>query len=403
MAIVSVRIPQMGEGLQEARLVEFLKKPGDHIKRDEPIYVMETDKAVTEVECPYEGTLVEWTAEPNEVLPIGTEIARMEVAQGVREITVEHGVAPTSSASRAASAQAVSTPAHGAETASRAGNVPIPPRTRKYLREKGLLDVAEQIPALGGKLMPEDVDRYLESRSAAAETSAPATSAYGDQPLPQAQLTLNYRLKRGAEACVPATIVVQVDWENIAAAREQVRGGPQDETAFSMLLWCVVQVMKNHPGFRSSLSADGKTLRTYEHVNLGVAVALPGDLLRTAVVREADTMSRAAFREDLKQQIEAVRGGADQIDATTTMTVSNIGAANVLLGIPVVVKPAVATLAVGEVFERPVRGSGGIEFRKTATLALSFDHLIINGVGAANFISEARQSLEQFRLDGGGS
>ncbi len=393
MPIVSVRIPQMGEGLQEARLVEFLKNPGDHIKRDEPIYVMETDKAVTEVECPYEGTLVEWVSEPNAVLPIGTEVARMEVAQGVREITMEHAGPAASRSLRASDTPAAAPAASTAGVAAKTGNVPIPPRTRKYLRDKGLLEVADQIPALGGKLMPEDIDRYLAARATPAGTT---TAAYTEQPLPQTQLTLNYRLKRGAEACVPATIVVQVDWENIAAAREQVRGTDQDETGFSMLLWCVAQVMKSHPGFRSTLSSDGKTLKTFEHVNLGVAVAIPGDLLRTAVVQRADAMSRAEFRESLKQQIEKVRQGADQIDATTTMTVSNIGAANVLLGVPVVVKPAVATLAVGEVFERPVRGTQGVEFRRASMLALTFDHLVVNGVGAANFLNELRQTLEQF-------
>ena len=70
MPVISVRIPQMGEGLQEALLVEFIKQPGDQIKRDEPIYVMETDKATTDVESPYDGTLVEWTAEPGTVLEI---------------------------------------------------------------------------------------------------------------------------------------------------------------------------------------------------------------------------------------------------------------------------------------------------------------------------------------------
>ena len=86
MPIISVRIPQLGEGLQEALLVEFLKQPGDSIKRDDPIYVMETDKATTDVESPYDGTLVEWTVETGSVLEIGTEIAKMEVADGVKEM-----------------------------------------------------------------------------------------------------------------------------------------------------------------------------------------------------------------------------------------------------------------------------------------------------------------------------
>ena len=74
MPVISVRIPQLGEGLQEALLVEFLKQPGDVVKRDEPIYVMETDKATTDVESPYAGTLVEWTVDPGSVLEIGAEI-----------------------------------------------------------------------------------------------------------------------------------------------------------------------------------------------------------------------------------------------------------------------------------------------------------------------------------------
>ena len=85
MPIISVRIPQLGEGLQEALLVDLLKQPGDEIKRDEPIYTMETDKATTDVESPYDGKLVEWLVETGTVLSIGTEIAKMEVAEGARQ------------------------------------------------------------------------------------------------------------------------------------------------------------------------------------------------------------------------------------------------------------------------------------------------------------------------------
>ena len=133
MPVVSVRIPQMGEGLQEARLVEFLKTPGDTIRRDDPIYVMETDKAVTEVESPYDGKLIEWVTEVNSVLPIGTEIARMEVAEGVQEMPADH-----TPAGPAATAAAPATQPVAAGRASRpAGGVPIPPRTGSTCAKKG--------------------------------------------------------------------------------------------------------------------------------------------------------------------------------------------------------------------------------------------------------------------------
>ncbi len=169
MPVISVRIPQLGEGLQEALLVEFLKQPGDMVKRDEPIYVMETDKATTDVESPYMGKLVEWTVETGTVLAIGTEIARMEVAEGVKEMASGHGPPAEAAgglASEPATATATATATESKKgSALRRASVAIPPRTRKYLKEKGLLELADQIPADGSKLMPEDVDRYLAARS----------------------------------------------------------------------------------------------------------------------------------------------------------------------------------------------------------------------------------------------
>ena len=197
MPVISVRIPQLGEGLQEARLVEFLKRPGEIIKRDDPIYVMETDKAVSEVESPYDGKLVEWVAEPNSVLPIGSEIAKMEVAEGVEEIAAGHGP-PSHDAHRSA----VSLPSAPAATAAprdrsgsnghcvRPSQIPIPPRTRKYLREKGLLDKADQIPAAGKKLMPEDVDRYLENPQEALRIAAGGGEGFDVSEVPARKQTL---------------------------------------------------------------------------------------------------------------------------------------------------------------------------------------------------------------------
>ncbi len=101
MSVVPIRIPQLGEGLQEARLVEFLKQPGDNVSRDECIYVIETDKAVTEVESPHAGTVAEWTVEADSVLPIGTVIGSMEVAEAVEDAFIDHSTSPTGVSLRA--------------------------------------------------------------------------------------------------------------------------------------------------------------------------------------------------------------------------------------------------------------------------------------------------------------
>jgi pyruvate/2-oxoglutarate dehydrogenase complex dihydrolipoamide acyltransferase (E2) component len=392
MPVISVRIPQLGEGLQEALLVEFLKKPGDQIKRDEPIYVMETDKATTDVESPYSGTLVEWTAQPGAVLEIGTEVAKMEVAEGTKEMAAGHG--PDSSAATSSSSKQVPATAGSGSSSKPAkrGDVVIPPKTRKYLKELNLLEVADQIPCAGSKLMPEDVDAYLATRQPTEQVDS---SLYNLVPLPQSQVVLNYRLGRATKVTVPVTVMTDINWSAVQQAREQAKaaGGP---TGFAMACWAVVQAMIEHDKFRSTLTADGNQLKVFHNVNLGVAVALPGDEMVTAVVRDANRMTPAEFFQAFETQVLQARDGQDQADEATTVTVSNIGKAGMRMGIPAIVAPAVGTLAIGEVFQHPVPAGDSFKFQPTVTATLSFDHRIANGVGAANFLNSVKSRVESF-------
>ena len=396
MPTISVRIPQMGEGLQEARLVGFLKQPGDAIKRDDPLYQMETDKAVMDVESPYDGVLVEWTAEEGAVLPIGAEIARMEVAEGVKEMAVGHEP-PLKREEAAPALEPVA-----AQAPSRTAQVP--PRTRRYLKEKGLLEIVGRIPAKGGKLMPEDVDAYLATREAAgvtADGAAAVTPAedYEEFELSQRQRTLSYRLARGSQLCVPGTIMVETDWGAIEAVRERVKAerGDFQPSSFTMIAWCVAQAARHHPKFRSTLPSE-TTLRTYKTLSLGIAVALPDDELVTAVVQGADQLSWREFAEKARAQIELARNGEDQASAATTLSITNMAAFGLRNAVPVVVSPAVATLFIGEAFSLPVPKEDGYEFLRKVMLSLTFDHRVINGVGAANFLNEVKEGIESFEL-----
>lgn len=391
MPVISVRIPQLGEGLQEALLVEFLKKPGDKITRDDPIYVMETDKATTDVESPYDGKLVEWLVEPGAVLAIGSEIGKMEVAEGVKEMAAGHGPADSAPAP-AAEAPAKST-SEKAKPA-RSTRVLVPPKTRKYLKELNLLDQIDAIPVEGKKMMPADVDAFLAAGGSGAGVSS---ELYAVEPLPKSQVILNYRMGRGAQACIPVTVMTDIDWTNVAATREKVRssGGP---TGFAMACWAVVQALKAHSKFRSAMSADGNSLKVFHGVNLGIAVALPGDEMVTAVVRDADKMTADEFFAAYVTQVKTAKDGKDQADESTTVTVSNIGKAGMRIGIPAIVAPAVATLAIGETFAHPIPDGDSFKFQKTVTATLSFDHRIANGVGAANFMNEVKSNIESFSL-----
>lgn len=365
MAIVSVRIPQIGEGLQEARLVAVLKQPGDKVRRDEPIYQMETDKAVMDVESPFEGILVEWLGKPDEMLEIGAEVARMDVV-GVTE------------------------EAPAAKTAAN-----IPPRTRAYAKEKGVSEEQlASISAATGKLMPSDIDAFL---SAVPATSAPATSdAFVEAPLGQKQRVLNSRLIRGSQLVVPGTMTVVTWWEGIerARARQKASGSDFQPSAFTMFAYAVVQALKDYPALRSTLVGDDK-IRTYHHVNLGIAVGLPGDELVLAVVEDADTLNWHDFAARMRERIELARSGKDQANESVTISLTNMQAFGLRDAVPVVVPPAVATLFLGEIHaELDPSSSDTPKVRRVANMALTFDHRALNGVGAAAFMKAVKAKVE---------
>jgi pyruvate dehydrogenase E2 component (dihydrolipoamide acetyltransferase) len=401
MPTVAIRIPQLGEGLQESLVIELFKNAGDQVKRDEPLYAMETDKGTMDIESPYDGVLTEWLVEEGTVHKIGAAIAHMEVADGVEEMAAGHGP-PEPSAATPATATPAAAPAAEKTTAGR--NRAIPPRTRRYLREKGLVDVADQIPAAGNKLTPEDIDAYLASGGGTKDESATETATelgpFTDDGLSKNQQRLNYRMVRGIQLCVPVAASLDVDFTAIEKARSQLKADLGDDAPSSliMVLWCITRAIEKHPAFRSTLVDEGRVRRTFDHVNLGIAVALPDDVLLTAVVADADTLSWSDFPNAVARQVELARGGEDQANAATTLSVSNIGSLGLRAGVAAVVPPAMGTITLGRIFQRAVPDGDSYRFTPTATFTLTFDHRVANGAGAASFLQELDREIREFTL-----
>ncbi len=382
MPIVEVLVPQMGEGLQEVRVLRFLRQPGERVARDEHLYEMETDKAVLEVESPYSGVIVEWLAKEGDILPIGAPIARIEV-EGAVEAPVSAPTTPTAEAT-------VPTPTPPAPPVAEPvpmgprGEAVIPPRTRAYAREKGISEEElRRIPARGIKLMPEDIDHYLATRSAAI-----AEAEYIDYPLQPQQRTFLYRVKRSSQVVVPATLKRPARWDAVQRVVAQFKSQPNapvQPSEFQVFAYCVVQATRNHPKFRSQLIGED-TLREYKHVNLGIAVARPGDELVTALVKEASALDFMSFVRTVQAQIRRARAGEDQADASIQLLLTYMGGYQMIDAIPVLVAPAVAILFAGDTF--PVEGIPHVN------LVLTFDHRLINGVGGAEFLNEVARNLE---------
>ena len=393
MPVISVRIPQLGEGLREALLVDLLKLPGDQIRRDDPIYTMETDKAATDVESPYDGRLVQWLVEPGALLSIGTEVAKIEVAEGIKEMPTHDSQNASQESKRNVSVDSTGKGQHPL----RSSDIRIPPKTRRFLKDNQLLESVHQIPAAGEKLLISDVESWLATT---ATTQNGNQDQYNVTPLPKSQIVLNYRLKQGFSSCIPVTAGIEMSWKNVQTARQTVKASGGSASGFAMACFAIVQALKTHNRFRSTLSSDEKSLLTYHNVNLGIAVTLPGDELVTAVVRGADKMTQSEFFDAYAAQIAIAREGTNQADASTTLTVSNIGKAGLRFGIPAIVAPAVATLALGKVYPLAIPDGDGFRFEPTLECTLCFDHRVANGVGAARFMNDIKEGVEQFTLTG---
>ena len=348
---VELAVPQLGEGLREVRIVEILRRAGDAVRRGEPVYVVETDKSTVELEAPFDGTIEGWTVSPGDVVPVGAVVARV-LPPGERDAGG----------------------AGGAPRAGRGAAPVIPPRTRAHARERGIDDAAlGRIPSATGKLLPSDVDAWI------ARTGARSAAAWQDGPLSPEHRRLVFRMRRSAERVIPGTLAVDVRIATSGPAH--FAHGAHPPSTVQLLAHAASRIAAGMPRFRSTLVGDD-TMRTYEAVNVGIALARPGDELVTAVVRGADRLTLDEFVREVRRQMrEALRTG-DQAGEDTHILVTHLGREGIVDAVPTLVAPANAVLFLGS-----PRADGA------SRLVMTFDHRIHNGAGAATFLAAVRDTL----------
>ena len=383
--LIDVHVPQMGEGLQEVRILQLLRQPGEEVQLDGLLYSMETDKANVDVESPVTGVLSEWLVTEGEVVPVGAAVARI---QGNADVTADQVPQPEHETSAASQVEekpvivpiAVSRPASA---------VRVPPKTVAYCRQRGISEeVMRRIPAQGASLSIADVEVFLSERLVDDEDPL---QGYQDIPLTPTQAGLKFRMERSALVTVPAVVKATISWSVVEAARKKLQtpDQPNGPSHFQVIAYCVAQATKDHPKFRSTL-IDKNSMRQYDHVNLGFAVALPNDDLVTAVVRDADLLDPVSLGRAMMKQLRVARRGEDQAGKDTQITLSYMPDQGIVDGIPVFVAPAVATIFVGAHH----RADGG----EVAHLVLSFDHRLINGLGAAKFLQTVKINLDRLAV-----
>ncbi len=343
--MIEVRIPQLGEGLREVRIVKFDRGVGDAIAKGEVLYSVETDKSVVELESPVDGVISAWSVGEGDIVPIGATVA-MVANDGAAEVNGARQAAPT---------------------------VAIPPRTRAYAKEKGIADelLGRMRPADGRKLYPADIDAHLDAKGIEPK-------GFVDKPLSPTQKVLNYRFRRSAALVIPTSLSIEVD-AAVFTAR-----APEDVAWVSnvqRLAFAVALTAKAHPVMRSVLIGED-TLREYEHVNVGIAVARPNGDLVTSAVKEADSLPPQDFIRAYRQGMRAAVKRGDQADDDIHILLTTLDEFGIEEALPTLVAPANSAIFLGS------------RNRSDAhKLVMVFDHRIMNGVAAARFLSDLARQL----------
>src|SRR5207249_3774828 len=202
---------------------------------------------------------------------------------------------------------------------------------------------------------------------------------------------------------IPANLQIDARWDAIRKARDTAKK-KNDRNAPSpsvMIAWAVVRAMEKQAPFRRLILDDDRIIEN-DNFDLGIAVAIEGDRLATAVITEANQKTWPEFVKIYNETVEATRGG--RVDAMNApVIITSLGAFGVKAGAPIVVPPSVGTLFVGTAHRELLANGKKNETAEVITLSLTFDHRVVNGAGAANFVREIKEQIEAFKIPAGGT
>jgi 2-oxoisovalerate dehydrogenase E2 component (dihydrolipoyl transacylase) len=409
MGLAQIKMPQLGESVTEGTVDKWLKHEGDLVKRDEPIVEVVTDKVNAEIPSPFEGKLVKISAAEGEVVKVGAVIAQIEVAGAGTPAPVPE--APAASTPAAAAPARVAGPppkpvaAAAASAAPAAGDehARLSPAVRKLAAEHGIDATGLRGSGMGGRVTREDV-------LAAVGTSAPPAPAPGPAHVDGAReelMKLSVMRRSIAEHMVRslatsphAWTLQEIDVTNLVRYRESEKEGFRTRhgvalTYLPFVVQVLVRGLKQFPWLNSTWTDEGVILKRY--INLGIAVSIPDGLI-VPVLKDADQLGFTDLVNRLSDVIERARKKQlkpEDVQAGT-FTLNNTGATGSVASQPIINQPQAAILTTESIVKRPVVIGDGIAVRHMMNMCLSFDHRIIDGMMAGQFLTFMKQGLEDW-------
>jgi 2-oxoglutarate dehydrogenase E2 component (dihydrolipoamide succinyltransferase) len=432
-------MPQMGESIVEGTLTKWLKKPGEHVERDEPLFEISTDKVDTEIPSPAAGVLKEVLVEEGKTVAISTIVGRIE--EGAGNGASAPAPAAAKPAPAAAPPPAPKAPEPAPQPVAQAAPKPQPaqaeadlptgalsPLVRKMAREYGIDLRQVKGTGGGGRITKQDLEAYMSAQGARtmaqgdpapqahavpapAEAPARPVTPAPAAPMPRAEAPrarvepMSVMRTRIAEHMILSkrtsahvTTVHKTDMTRIAKMRERHKAEFQQRYGYSLtylpfVIAAAVEAIRAYPVVNASI--EGNNIIYHNEINIGIAVALENGLI-VPVIRNADEKNVTGLQRaivDLSTRARSRQLKPDEVQGGT-FSITNFGSFGSVFATPIINQPQVAILGVGSVEKVPVVLDDAIAIRSIAYLALTFDHRLIDGAVADQYTGKVKSILE---------
>ncbi|MCS0632383.1 2-oxo acid dehydrogenase subunit E2 [Telluria mixta] len=419
-----IKMPDLGEGIAEVEVVAWRVQPGDAIVEDQILADVMTDKATVEIPSPVHGTVVSLGGKVGESLAVGAELIRLEV-EGAgnakaapppadEPAEVPHGFVPEpprvaeAAASVAEAAPVVAAPPRPARAPApaprAAGDKPLAaPAVRKRAWDLGieLQYVAGSGPA--GRITHADLDAHVtghrQGRAAAADGRYAELEGEEAVPVIGLRRKIAEKMQLAKRQIPHFTYVEEVDVTELEALRSQLNARYGEErgkiTLLPLLMRAIVLAIRKFPDVNARYDDQANIVTRYQPVHMGIATQTDAGLM-VPVVRHAEARDPWACAAEIARLADAARHGKAARDelSGSTITITSLGALGGIVSTPVINHPEVAIVGVNRIVDRPVIRNGSMVARKLMNLSSSFDHRVIDGMVAAEFIQAVRAYLE---------
>ncbi|WCL50616.1 2-oxoglutarate dehydrogenase complex dihydrolipoyllysine-residue succinyltransferase [Leptospira sp. GIMC2001] len=403
-----IKVPEMGESITEATIINWTKNEGDSVEIDEVLAELETDKVTMEVRAPSAGVLSKIAKVAGDVVKVAEIIGKIEAGSGAK--TAGKQEAKTQETSSQATAQASSQAASASPSNSANANDTIPPAAMKLIQENNLRIADIKGTGRNGQITKEDVVLYLEKKPAASQTSNPvitqqiASKPRGSEPrekvVPMSKLrqTIANRLVQAQATAAILTTFNEVDMFNLMNLRSTYKDKFKETHNvglgfMSFFTKACIQALKFVPEINAEIKGTDVIYKNY--YDIGVAVGGPKGLV-VPIVRDADLLSLAQIELEIARLAGKVKEGKISLEEMEggTFTISNGGVYGSLMSTPIINPPQSGILGMHNIVKRPVVVNDEIVIRPMMYIALSYDHRIVDGKGAVTFLVKLKEMIE---------